>query len=243
MDFDMKILEPVQGWQPAQFKFTASPLVSCLMVTRGNADLCRQAIGMFQAQTYGHRELVIMSQDANASVRSLVEALSDPRIRFVQGPPGSLGILRNASVAAARGPLVCIWDDDDLYDRLRIEFMISALAATKVDAVFLSRLTVWWPARRRLAWSEARVWEGSMLAAKDKLAPYPDLARREDTVMVEAMLPQARVATLDAPDTYVYRVTGRNTWDDAFFETVFARASHDLSSEYATRTASWPILP
>lgn len=238
----MNILEPGQAAQPAQFKFTASPLVSCLMVTRGVLEPCRQAIGQFQAQTYGHRELVVMSQEADAPVRALVSALGDPRIRFVQGPPGSLGNLRNASVAAARGPLVCTWDDDDLYDRLRIEFMISALAATKADAVFLARLTLWWPARRRLAWSEARIWEGSMLAAKAVLPPYPDLTRREDTEMVEALIPSARVAVLDAPDAYVYRVTGRNTWDAAFFETAFERASQDLSAEYDARTANWPRL-
>lgn len=242
MEFDIEIDDPIGLTTQTRFRLHPSPLVSCLMVTRGAADVCRQAIGQFHAQTYGHRELIVMSQQHDAPVRSLIATLGDLRIRFVDGPPGSLGALRNASVAAARGPLVCQWDDDDLYDKRRIELMVSAWAATKTDAVFLKRVTLWWPSRRKLALAEPRLWEGSMLAEKDKLPPFPDLERREDTGMVDVLRKQARVASLDAPGAYVYRVTGQNTWDAAFFEDVFARASQDLSHEYDARTAAWPKL-
>lgn len=241
MEFDLSVYAPDAEPRMVRFKFDAAPMVSCLMVSRGDANLCAQAIGAFRAQTYGNSELVVVSQDANPPVRQLVEAHGDPRIRFVQAQAGTLGALRNASVTAARGDLVCIWDDDDLYDKRRIELMASALMATKSDAAFLSRLTVWWPARRRLALSQSRLWEGSMLAVKAKLPPYPDLQRREDTEMVEAFRKYARVTSLDAPGAYVYRVTGRNTWDDAFFEMVFDRATQDLTPEYAARTAGWPL--
>lgn len=241
MDFDMAIYDAGGTPQPARFTFKPSPLVSCLMVTRGDAGLCRQAIGAFQTQTYGHRELVVLSQRADAPVRGLVEALRDPSIRFVAGPQGSLGGLRNASVAAAKGELICQWDDDDLYDRRRIELMLSALTAAKADAACLARLTLWWPARRRLALSQARFWEGTILAVKDKLPAYPDLQAGEDTAVADILYRQSRLVALDAPGAYIYRVTGKNTWDDAHFEGLFSRATEDHSHDYDRRTKDWPL--
>jgi glycosyltransferase involved in cell wall biosynthesis len=240
MDFDLATSKPGSAPKGARFTFHPSPLVSCLMVTRGDEGLMRQAIACFQAQTYGHRELIVVSAARQTDVAGFVAGLGDPRIRFVAAADAPLGGLRNASVAAAQGDLICQWDDDDLSDPRRLELMVSVLAASQCDAVFLSRVTLWWPARRRLVLSEARLWEGTMLARRGAVPPYPHYDRREDSAMVETLRQGSSVAVVDAPGMYVYRVTGKNTWDEAHFDALFATASRDLSDDYDARTASWP---
>jgi glycosyltransferase involved in cell wall biosynthesis len=241
MEYNLATYAPGGAPKPAKFTFHAAPLVSCLMVTRGNEALMRQAIACFQAQTYGRRELVVVSESSKPYARDIVARLNDPNIRYVLGPDAPLGALRNASVAAARGDLVCQWDDDDLSDPQRLELTISAMAATRVDAVFLARVTLWWPERRRLALSEPRLWEGTMVALRGMVPPYPEYRRGEDSVMMDSLRARSRTAALDAPSAYVYRVTGQNTWDVAHFEALFARASEDLSAEHDAQTVGWPI--
>jgi glycosyltransferase involved in cell wall biosynthesis len=242
MEVDLQIQDPGTPVATGRFVFQASPLISCLMITRGKVEVARTAIACFLAQTYGPRELIAYCQDHDSPLRQFIAGIGDPRIRFVPAPEGSLGNLRNAVLAEARGDLVCIWDDDDLHDPLRLEVMLSVMTATKASATFLQRLTAWWPAQRKLAVTEPRLWEGSMLARKAVLPPYPAFKRGEDKVMSEMLQARTRVASIDAPGLYVYRVTGQNTWDLGHFETVFARASHDLTPEYDQLTQRWRKL-
>ena len=68
--------------------------------------------------------------------------------------------------------------------------------------VCLLRETLWWPHESRLAVSRPRVWEGSLLARKEVLAPYPAQARGEDTPVVAALLRGYRVALLDTAQNF-----------------------------------------
>lgn len=190
---------------------TTGPLVSCLMVTRGDIAFVRESIAQFKQQTYGNRELVIVCGAPTAELERLVEE-SGNDVRLVRIGEGlSLGQLRNASIESARGDIVCLWDDDDLYGSQRLEHGVSALRLAQADALFLRQLFIWCPAQRVLSLSRSRVWEGSMIAFKQALVPYPDLPRGEDTVMVESILQQRVIALLDAPLSYCYCIHGNNT--------------------------------
>src|SRR5690606_5146342 len=114
----------------------AAGFVSCLMVTGGRAPLAAVAIQCFQAQTWAARELVIVDDAPDPALAETVRRLGDPAIRHIRLPPEgrTLGELRNLAIDAARGPFVCQWDDDDLYDPLRIEYQMRALAMTGTDA-------------------------------------------------------------------------------------------------------------
>ena len=111
------------------------PLVSCLMVTARRPALATRAIRCFQAQTYAHRELVIVDDDPDAALERQVAALGDDRIRHVRLAPAdaSLGALRNVAVEHARGELLAQWDDDDLYDPERVEVQVAALESAAAD--------------------------------------------------------------------------------------------------------------
>jgi glycosyltransferase involved in cell wall biosynthesis len=105
----------------------ATPLVSCLMVSRGDAFPARFAIDCYRTQTYPNRELVIVCDRPNSELSSLVSALGDPSIKYTETPRMVLGDLRNASVAAASGAVLCQWDDDDLFHPHRLSCQVKAL--------------------------------------------------------------------------------------------------------------------
>ncbi|HEX6390539.1 MAG TPA: glycosyltransferase, partial [Solirubrobacteraceae bacterium] len=102
---------------PAPTRATG-PLISCLMVTRDRLRLAKAAIASFALQTHPNRELVIVtdgSERYRGALARYVDAIGIDGVRFVvpdeQDLP--LGALRNLAVAAARGEIVCQWDDDD----------------------------------------------------------------------------------------------------------------------------------
>ncbi len=188
-------------------------LVSCVMVTGRRAPLAKLAIQCFRNQTWPARELVIIDDDPDDALARHVDALGDPAIRHIRVPAEGrpLGALRNQSLAHARGALVCQWDDDDLYDPLRIELQMRVMGITDSAACFLPRWLQWLPGLGMLAVSSRRVWEGSMLCRKEILPPYPEIRRGEDTPVAMAIVAGAQVVHLDLPRLYLYVGHERNT--------------------------------
>ncbi|HYD70561.1 glycosyltransferase [Azospirillum sp.] len=222
------------------------PLVSCLMATRDRPAQALLAIDGFRRQTYANRELVIVDDGADdgggggGRLARAVAALGDPRIRLVrpQDPATNLGRARNRAVDLAAGTYVCQWDDDDLYDPLRLELQMAVLRHSGARACLLSRWMVWWPEAERLAISRQRPWEGSLLCEKAVLPRYPELARGEDTPVVERLLRTVRVVHLDEPRLYLYVVHGANTFPAGHFDEQWQAADPRWEGERAQAVAT-----
>lgn len=199
------------------------PLVSCLMISRGHLFPARFAIECFQNQSYENCELIIVIDNPACELIPYVANLKDVRIRLVEVTAGktTLGELRNISVASARGDYVCQWDDDDLYAPERIQIQLAAMLTTQVSACVLRRWTLWWPEAKRVAISGARLWEGSILALRRVMAPYPAARRGEDTEMMESLIQSERVLSLEAPDLYVYIYHGSNTFSQQHYFNIY----------------------
>jgi glycosyltransferase involved in cell wall biosynthesis len=222
----------------------AAPLISCLMVSRGNFFPAHLAVQCYRNQTYSNRELVIVCAQPNSALSHFVATLNDPTIRYIESPPKALGDLRNVSVDAARGSLLCIWDDDDLYHARRLEVQASAHLASGSAAHFLSRLLLWWPERRLLAITCERSWENSMLVRRDALPRYPSLQIREDTDVVDNLRARHQTAMSNEPELYCYVVHSQNTSDVAHFEHLFHHADWlfpDYDGQLARLSASFPL--
>lgn len=217
-----------------------APLISCLMVTRNRFRLARQAAECWRAQSWPHRELVIVDDGGDDRLQNWAARLNDPRIRHVRLPDRNqtLGELRNVAIDSARGDWIAQWDDDDLYHPLRLEAQWLAARASGAQACFLRRWLMHWPSDGRLAVSGARTWEGSLLARRDRMARYPSQRRGEDTVAVERLLTQVQAIHLDLPGLYLYRVHGRNTWDAGHFEILW----RDATRRYEGRDADTVAL-
>jgi GT2 family glycosyltransferase len=197
------------------------------MVTKGRLAMASRAIACFRAQTYRALELVVVDDGTDDTLERYIRELGDPRIRHHRLPPEgrTLGELRNEAVDRATGPYVCQWDDDDLYDPERVESQMAAVLALGAEACFLARERLWWPARHKLAISCARVWEGSMICAKDRMPRYPAQRRGEDTPVAEEVVRTCRVVSIDAPELYTYICHGGNTFDESHFAEHFEVAT------------------
>ncbi|MFO1131991.1 MAG: glycosyltransferase family A protein [Hyphomicrobiales bacterium] len=205
------------------------PRVSCLMVTRGHVELLSFALACYLGQDYPHRELVIVTDGVSAQLTALVARHAERNVRLVEAPPGlTLGDLRNYAAARATGDILCQWDDDDLYDPARLSTGVHVLQQSKFAAAFLSQWIMWWPARRMFALSRTRLWEGTMCIWRQHHGLYPALRRGEDSVFVRQLTERTEVAQVKAPYLYCYVITGRNSWDTAHFDLLFAEAEQNF---------------
>lgn len=210
----------------------APPLISCLMVTRGDLVPAQFAIDSFRRQTWPNRELVIVCGVPGSEVPDYLATLGDPTIRYVHTAPAVLGALRNVSVEAARGTLLSQWDDDDLCHPQRLEFQYGQLRTGDAAAHFLSRLLMWWPEQRRLAISSRRMWEGSMLCRRLALGSYPPLGRREDTQVVRELRQSGcRITYTDQPLAYCYVMHGGNTSGHRHLTKLFTKATETFGAD------------
>jgi glycosyltransferase involved in cell wall biosynthesis len=223
--------------------------VSCLMVTRGDPDIMRFSAACYAKQDWAHRELVaVTSRDRVETVEAVLRAAAAPNVTVIGADSGlTLGELRNIAVARSRGQILMQWDDDDLSDPQRIQICVSALMESGAVAAFLRQWLMWWPGRNLAALSHARAWEGSMAIWREYAPVYPALPRNEDFLAVNHILSQAAIALIQAPLSYVYTITGKNTWDQGHFESLMARSPkvfegqeyHDLCEMLAARV---PIM-
>lgn len=227
-----------------------APSVSCLMVTKDRPSFAERAIRCFLAQTYPNKELVVVDDGPSDALEQHIRGLGDERIRFHRLPPDgrTLGELRNIAVDRATGTYVCQWDDDDLYDPERLEAQMAAVLALDAEACFLARQRLWRPARRELAISHIRVWEGTMLCAKDALPRYPAQRRGEDTPVAAHIVGNCRVVSVDVPELCTYVCHENNTFEPAHFERIFDVAPKvwsggDYDEQLLAMAARLPLAP
>lgn len=203
------------------------PSVSCLMVTRSpeRDRLSRLAIELFMNQTYPNKELVIVNDGTKDTLRvwlveNYSEALEQNNIIYMDIPPENtpLGTLRNMAVAAATSDYLAQWDDDDLSHPMRLSVQMAAIHAFRTDACTLEREQLWWRGDERLALSAYRIWEGSLVCARDNLPSYPEERKGEDTPVVEKVVQTGRIVLLDYPQLYTYVFHGNNTFDPEHWE-------------------------
>ncbi len=195
------------------------PPVTAIMVTKGRAALAQRAVRNFQKQVYPRCELLILDDDEDSALQNWVQAQGDDRIRHIRLPAAkrSLGALRNIGVEMAPGDYVVQWDDDDISHPHRLAVEVGLVVLHQADACFLQREMLWAPGQRRLAISCRRLWEGSFLARKATLPPYPDMGKGEDSPVADAIARGQRAVLVDAPHLYTYVFHDRNTHEAAHF--------------------------
>src|SRR5258706_2540200 len=224
------------------------PKVSCLMVTLDRLTLAKRAIRSFAAQSYQPRELVIVT-DGKESFRQALEryvvALGIEGVRFVYPGPErlTLGELRNISMEAAQGDIICQWDDDDYSHPERLVVQTGHMIRNSASACFMTDHLQYIENERVLCWIDwtvdgtctgsAQLAPGTMLMFRDKRFQYPEdgqFARQgEDSVFLETVYKTVPVAHLEGVGhLYLYTYHGRNT---------FSRDHHYHMASYRTSNA------
>jgi glycosyltransferase involved in cell wall biosynthesis len=237
--------QPAQPFSPALDSTEELPKISCLIVTRDRLALVKRSILSFMNQTYPNRELVIVTDGEvrfRQSIERFVDSLQLAGVRFVYPSGGSdtLGYLRNVSMDAANGEIVCQWDDDDYSHPERLAIQARYMQKEKARACFMTDHLQFLEDRRTLFWIDwsvggrvtgrACLVPGTLMMFRDIGVRYPEqgrYARRgEDTVLLAALYNQAPIAQLRGMGyLYLYQFHGRNT---------FPKEHHYRMSNYAT---------
>jgi hypothetical protein len=165
----------------------ALPIISCIMPTYGRPDYVNESVAMFLAQDYLHKELIILNDCVGQQY-----AGDFPNVRIINQNSrfSSLGEKRNACIRLAKGSVIAIWDDDDVYLPWRLSFCWSEM--DRLGTAFYRPAEFWayWgdeqlhdnqcvPSWMSHAWSmfTRELWE--------KVGGYPDVHIGEDAQFFE----------------------------------------------------------
>jgi len=218
--------------------------ITCVCVTRARPNLLRRTIASFLAQTHEARELVVAYETDDAATPDVLDQFATDR-RIIPHPISTepkrtLGALRNEGIRRGSGEYFCQWDDDDWSHPQRLSEQLDHLQRNRQDAVALTHWLVFDRTTRRAYLSNFRLWEGSLLCAREAFDAgirYPNLSRMEDSFFLNALLRERRVIPMVAPWLYIYEIHEQNTWNGAHFETVRS-LSQPLSDDTTRHVAA-----
>lgn len=204
------------------------------MLSKDRLALAARAMRCYRDQTYSALELVVVSQGGEAYVHALVRHCAEHgvrNVRFVAADPHlTIGALRNLSLDAARGEIVCQWDDDDCHHPARVSEQYARLTSRGAGACYLSghlhlmgRRVFWddWT-RNEPREREYRVLPGTVMMV-DNAQRYPELGPvadcGEDLSMCAQLYETVPVATVhEMAWLYLYVFHGSNTMSERHHE-------------------------
>lgn len=208
-----------------------SERISCLMVTRPSPhrfEFFQRSVACFQAQTYPNRDLVVVFDNGPREYVELARqhlAVLEDAVTIVQpAGPHSLGALRNISVTAAPGRVVCQWDDDDLSHPTRLSEQHRLLQEEGTVAVALQEVFHFFPRSRQLYWTNYRnalpdhCLAGTVMFRRAAGVSWPEEGptsrKAEDSALMRQLEAAGRVVHLaGAPHLYVYVFHGGNAYE------------------------------
>lgn len=113
------------------------PSISIVLCTYDRPVMLRRAIETALQLDYPSFELVIVdNHQASGLTRPVVDAIADPRLRYVDAPEQGLARARNIGVLAAEHDVIAFTDDDVVVDRWWLQGIAAGFASRDdVDCV------------------------------------------------------------------------------------------------------------
>lgn len=210
----------------------ACPKISCVTVTNGRVALLKKAIHCYLSQTYGNKELIVLSQgsnEVNIQIRAHIDSLQRRDIQFISADPKmSLGAMRNLSIELTTGEVICQWDDDDLYHPFRLSNQFHRLSQGAIAACYRQHLKYYlhtgemywidWSIEKqefeRYLPGTIMFWKQIFYNSYNKL--YPEVGeccgREEDLCLLQRFLNEGKIADVDDGHQYTYVYHGNNIY-------------------------------
>lgn len=210
-------------------------LVSAVMPTFNRAKYVPMAIRCFLQQFYEPKELLVID-DGTESILHLIPSHS--KIRYIRSHDHSpTGTKRNIGAEAARGEIICAWDDDDFSASYRIEDQVQRLLKTG-KAVTGYNSTVVYDEATQLFYKNmggppyfASGTSQCYMKAWWDLHPFPDCSFGEDSVFSRTARLQNELAIADVNKTMVARKHAGNT-DHVYVQKLKRLNPQDISLEF-----------
>ncbi|MEZ4403795.1 MAG: glycosyltransferase [Kofleriaceae bacterium] len=107
------------------------PLVSAIIPTFNRSADVRIAVGTVVAQTYpaAALEIIVVDDGGTDDTAAVLAAAFGDRVRYLRKPNGGVAAARNHGLAAARGELLALLDDDDEWQPTKIARQVEVLTA------------------------------------------------------------------------------------------------------------------
>ena len=204
------------------------PLISCICLTRNRPHYLKRAIGCFVAQSYRHKELLVVIRDDDFVSKEIVQAAGRSDISYLAistVPKKTLGEIRNLAIASCKGEYFCQWDDDDWYHNARLETQLEAIIKHEKSASALAKWIVYNAVSGQAFLSGIGPWAASIMCKKELIndqVKYPALSLREDSMFLSKLYGINCLIPVLAPTIYIYIYHGKNTWHARHFNRLFA---------------------
>ena len=144
--------------------------------------------------------------------------------KFVEQEGLYLGAIRNFAISKSQGNWICIWDDDDYYDKNRIKNQLKFCLQENVDASTLRSILIYSNKYQELRLTFERQemgWEGSLLCKKSSMPKYVNKSKGEDTPVLERLYNEDKLLTQFDPELYVYIFHDQNVSGSVHKERIF----------------------
>ena len=111
-----------------------SPIVSVVIATKNRPEFVVEAVASALYQTVRDVEVVVVDDNSDMPIKSLLDDFNDERIVYERTPGLGIAGARNLGTRVARGSWVAVLDDDDLMPPWRLEVQLSSLEAGDIGA-------------------------------------------------------------------------------------------------------------
>ncbi|MBL0043110.1 MAG: glycosyltransferase family 2 protein [Flavobacteriales bacterium] len=120
-----------------------NPSVSVIIPNFDRADLLVHAVRSCLDQTYPVAEVLVCDDGSSDDSEARINALSDPRVKWLPGPhAGRPAVPRNRGIAAATGAWLAFLDSDDAWVPGKLAIQFAHLAVTHAGASCSNALRV-----------------------------------------------------------------------------------------------------
>jgi glycosyltransferase involved in cell wall biosynthesis len=116
-------------------------LVTVIMPTYNRAKLIARALDSARAQTYAHKQIVVVDDGSTDGTPELVKQYAD--VEYVYRENGGQAAARSTGLEHARGDFIASLDSDDVWEPFFLERCIGAMEAHRLDFVFANWYQQW----------------------------------------------------------------------------------------------------
>jgi glycosyltransferase involved in cell wall biosynthesis len=111
-------------------------LISVVIPSRNRAAMLHEAVKSVIAQTHRQTEIIIVLTAADAATKRMAYALQAAyAVRIIETAPLNLAATRNAGLAIANGAWVSFLDDEDLWEKQKLERQLETAHEACADMV------------------------------------------------------------------------------------------------------------
>ncbi len=107
------------------------PAVSVVIPTYNRSKFVKEAIESVLEQGYRNFELIVVDDGSTDNTRSVVERISDPRLKYFYKDNGGHCSARNYGFIKSKGQYVALLDHDDLWPNDYLKIMVNRLQSQK----------------------------------------------------------------------------------------------------------------